>query len=240
MMEMSVLREDMNRQELLVSSDVLSQLATETGGVWFHNNNDYADGFKRAGNLAESSYILAFSPANLKLDGSFHRLKVELVNSSGLTTQARRGYFAPRKAEDPETREKEDIEEAVFSRDDVRELPMDVNTQFFKTDNVNAKLSVVAHIGLNSVQFLKQDGRNVDTLKLVAALFDNDGNYVTSTSETVQMHLRDATMNKMSHSGISVKASLGVKVGNYVVRVVVRDSQSNRIAAVSRAVTIPL
>ena len=239
MMQKSILREQFDREELMASADVLSQLASETGGVWFHNNNDYNAGFKRAGGLAETSYVLAFSPPNLKFDGSFHKLKVELVNPSGLTAQARRGYFAPRKIEDPAAREKEDIQEAVFSRDDMRELPLEVSTQFFKTDHVNAKLSVVAHIDLSSIHFLKQDGRNVDNLLLVAALFDSDGNYLTSTSETVQMHLRDATMEKLSHSGISVKASLGVKVGSYLMRVVVRDSQSTRIAALSRAVTIP-
>jgi VWFA-related protein len=238
-MQRTILRDRFNREELMVSADVLSQLAAETGGVWFHNNNDYDAGFKRAGDLAETSYILAFSPQNLKFDGSFHKLKVELANPSGLTAQARRGYFAPRKAEDPAAREKEDIQEAVFSRDDVRELPMNVSTQFFKTDNMNARLSVVAHIDLSTIHFLKEDGRNVDDLMLVAALFDTDGNYITSTSETIQMHLRDATLDKLSHSGISVKTSMGVKVGSYLMRVVVRDSQSTRIAALSRAVTIP-
>lgn len=121
----------------------------------------------------------------------------------------------------------------------MRELPLDVSTQFFKTDNVNAKLSVVAHIDLSSIQFLKQEGRNVDDLLLVAALFDSDGNYITSTSQTIQMHLRDSTLEKLSHSGISVKTSMGVKAGTYLMRVVVRDSQSTRIAALSRAVTIP-
>jgi len=238
-MQKGMLREQIDREELMVSEDVLAQLAAETGGVWFHNKNDYDGGFERAGNLAEVSYILAFSPQNLKFDGSFHKLKVELVNPSGLTAQARRGYFAPRKTEDPAAREKEDVQEAVFSRDDMRELPLNVSTQFFKTDNVNAKLSVVAHIDLSTIHFLKQDGRNVDDLLLVAALFDSDGNYITGSSETIQMHLRDGTLDKLSRSGISVKTSMSTKVGSYLLRVVVRDSQSTRIAALSRAVTIP-
>lgn len=239
MVQKSILRDRMDRQELMSSGSVLSQLATETGGVVFQNSNDYDAGFKRAGDLAETSYVLSFSPQTLKFNGSFHKLKVALANPSGLTAQARRGYFAPRKAEDPATREREDIQEAVFSQDDMRELPLNVSTQFFKTDNVNAKLSLVAHIDLGSIHFLKEDGRNVDDLTLVAAFFDTDGNYITGTSETIQMHLRDATLDKLSHSGISVKASVGVKAGSYLMRVVVRDSQSARIAALSRAVTIP-
>ena len=42
---------------------------------------------------AEYSYVLAFTPQNLKLDGSFHTLKVVLKNPQKLTVQARRGYF---------------------------------------------------------------------------------------------------------------------------------------------------
>ena len=52
--------------------DLLAVLADGTGGVFFHNNNDLDEGFRRVADAPEYSYVLAFVPQNLKLDGSFH------------------------------------------------------------------------------------------------------------------------------------------------------------------------
>jgi VWFA-related protein len=84
----------------LAAADVLAQVAQDTGGEFFHNNNDLKSGF---GALAGSpvSYLLAFAPSDKKENGKFHPLKVNLVEKhKGFTVQARRGYFAPKNAAD--------------------------------------------------------------------------------------------------------------------------------------------
>jgi VWFA-related protein len=73
------------------SLDVLVDLASGSGGTFFHNRNDMDEGFRKTG-LPESYYVLGFSPQ--KLDGKFHKLKVTLQDSEKLDVQARRGYFA--------------------------------------------------------------------------------------------------------------------------------------------------
>ena len=62
----------------LAEDDVLSDLAYATGGSFFHNNNDLDKGFKSVSATPEYLYTLGFSPQNLKLDGSYHGLKVSL------------------------------------------------------------------------------------------------------------------------------------------------------------------
>jgi VWFA-related protein len=75
----------------------LKELADATGGVFFHNSNDVDEGFGRVAAPPEYSYVLAFSPQDLKLDGRFHKLKVTVSGSERLTVQARKGYYAPKK-----------------------------------------------------------------------------------------------------------------------------------------------
>lgn len=220
----------------LANIGVLVSLASETGGVYYHDSNDYDAGFLRTGGVPEASYVLTFSPQNLKFDGSFHKLKVALANASGLTLQARHGYYAPRQAETAENA----IEEMVLASDEVHELPAVVNTSFFKTDNLNATLSIVARVDVSSVQFQKQQDRNLDTLTLVAVLFDGDGNYVTGTHVNLDMQLRDATLSRAKRTGVLLKGTLKVKVGTYLMRVVIRDSGSARLAGLNQTVEIPL
>ncbi|MGO8793179.1 MAG: VWA domain-containing protein [Candidatus Sulfotelmatobacter sp.] len=75
------------------TSDVLGDLSSGSGGVFFRNKNDLDAGFQKT-SLPESFYVLGFSPA--KLDGKFHKLKVTLQVPEKLTVQARRGYYAPK------------------------------------------------------------------------------------------------------------------------------------------------
>ena len=53
---------------------------------------------------------------NLKLDGSFHALKVTLKARSNVEVQVRKGYYAPRRLTDDAETAKTEIEEALFSR----------------------------------------------------------------------------------------------------------------------------
>ena len=83
-------------------TDGMQALALDTGGVFFNNNNDLEAGFRKAAGLPEAYYLLAFSPQNLKLDGTFHPIQVKLVALKGLAVQARRGYLRSQEARRPD------------------------------------------------------------------------------------------------------------------------------------------
>jgi len=72
--------------------DVMLDFATGTGGIFFHNNNNLDEGFRRTADVPEFVYVLGFSPQ--KLDGRFHRLKVTLNSAARFELQTRRGYYA--------------------------------------------------------------------------------------------------------------------------------------------------
>lgn len=221
------------------AEDVLGELAADTGGVFFHNSNDLDDGFRKVGALPDVYYVLGFSPQNLKTDGRFHSLKVKLLNMGYLSVQARQGYYAPKKSEDASTRAKEEIEEALFSRDELNEIPIDVHTQFFRVSDTDSKLSVVTRVDVNFVHFRKEGDRNRDDLTVITALFDGNGNYVTGKQKSLEMRLRDVSLTKLSHSGINMKTTFDVKPGTYMVRQVVRDDEGGRISGLTRTVEIP-
>ena len=223
----------------LAQEDVLAELADGTGGTFFHNRNDVDEGLREAGAAPAMTYLIGFSPQNLKLDGSLHTLKVSFVHKTNYKIQARHGYFAPRHVVDPAEAAKQEIQEALFSQDEVRDLPVDLHTQFFKTDNYQAKLAVLTHVDIKGVHFRKAEGRNRDDLTVATAIFDENGNYVTGGEKIVQMKLLDPTYYRLSLSGLNLKTSFDVKPGTYLVRQVVRDSEGSQLAARNGAVVIP-
>lgn len=219
--------------------DVLAQFADGTGGTFFHNRNDVDEGLRQAGAAPTVTYLLGFSPQNLKLDGSMHTLKVSFTRKTNYQIQARHAYFAPRHVADPAEQAKREIQEAIFSQDEIRDLPVDVHTQFFKTATAEAKLAVVTHVEIKGIHFRKDEGRNKDNITVATAIFDENGNFITGSEKIVEMKLLDTTYDKLMRSGLNLKSSFDIKPGSYLVRQVIRDSEGAQLAARNGAVIIP-
>jgi VWFA-related protein len=218
---------------------ILGELAEGTGGTFFHNRNDLDVGMKRAIAAPEISYVLGFSPQNLKLDGNFHTLKVSFTQKSKYVIQARKGYYAPRHMKDPAEAAKEEIQEAIFSQEEIRDVPIELQTQFFKSSDTQAKLAVLTRVDVNAIRFRKDAGRSNDNLTFATAIFDENGNFITGGEKILEMKLLEATLTRLDHTGLTVKSSFDIKPGTYLVRMVVRDGEGSQMAAKNGAVTIP-
>jgi VWFA-related protein len=223
----------------MAQDQVLEQLAYGTGGTFFHNRNDLDEGLREAVAAPPLSYLLGFSPQNLKVDGRFHALKVSLTSKQKYSIQARNGYYAPKTIPNPVEAAKQEIREAIFSQEELHDVPVDLQTQFFKKDASSARLSVLTHFDVKGIHFRKAEGRNADVLTIATAIFDDNGNFVTGGEKTVQMKLLDTTYNRLSRSGLTLKSSYDVKPGTYMVRLVVRDGEGSQMAARNGAVVIP-
>jgi VWFA-related protein len=221
-----------------IQDDILAELADGTGGLFFHNRNDIDQGLLQAAAEPEVSYVLGFSPQNLKLDGKYHHLKVAFTSKQKWNLQARHGYFAPRGTADPEAVAKEEIQQAIFSQEEMRDLPLDCQTQFFKSAN-GVRLSVVARVDTQGLKFRKADDRNSAKLSVVTVIFDENGNLLTGLERELDLRLKDETLQRMNKTGISVKSNFDLQSGAFLVRIVVRDSEGGQMAAMNRGVVIP-
>jgi VWFA-related protein len=226
-------------QRELLRSDILAELASGTGGQFFENSNDYDEGFRRLAGAPEYVYMLGFNPQNLKNDGSFHALRVVVKPSTNLNVQARRGYYAPKKLDDSEETARVEIGNALFSREDLQELPIELHTQFFKPDGNTAKMTVLLRLNLKLFKFNRANGRNNNTVTMVTGIFDRDGNYLQGIKKVMELHLKDDTLANRLPRGATIKTSFDLMPGTYLVRQVVRDTEGQQLSAANAAVVIP-
>jgi VWFA-related protein len=234
-------KQQYDRLSASAQADVLSVMAFGTGGSFFQNNNDLDQGMRELAGAPEFHYLLAFAPQNLKLDGSFHALKVTVktMPPMALNIQARKGYYAPRKSSNAEENAKEEIEDAVFSREEMSDLPVELHTQFFKNGDKDATLSVLCRMDPKRIQFKKADGRNINVLTVVSAVFDRNGNFMSGIEKTVNLQMKDESLAKVVAAGVmTLKTNFTVPVGSYMVRLVVRDSEGQLMSALNGAVAI--
>jgi len=70
----------------------MNDLAFKTGGKAYYNTNDIMRSVREAVQDAKVSYTLGYYPSDLKLDGSFRRIKVR-IQGEGLKVRHRLGYY---------------------------------------------------------------------------------------------------------------------------------------------------
>ena len=238
-LQSEIVTQRLEREARRAQSDVLAELASGTGATLFENNNDLDAGFARLATAPEYYYLLSFSPQNLKLDGSFHSLKVTLKNIKDVTLSARTGYYAPRQLESAAEQAKREIEEALFSREEMNDIPVELHTQFFKSGDDAARISVLVKVDARKLKFRKENDRNCDELTIVAGLFDRNGVYSTGIQKRIDMKLLDETVEKRLANGLTIRSSFDVKPGTYSVRLVVRDAEGQMMTAQNGTVEIP-
>jgi hypothetical protein len=222
-----------------LENNVLIELADSTGGVGFHDSNDFGTGLREMAGAPEGYYLLGYVPQNLKADGHYHSLKVVLTSKQKFVVEARHGFYAPSRGETPAQAVKREIEDAVFSQDEEHGVAATFQTQYSKTDATNGKLDVVVIIDVAHIPFTKTAGVNEDNLTVVASLFDSDGNYVDGTQKNIDLKLSDGTLKQWSRTGATTELKFDVKPGSYMVRMVVRDANAAALSAENGTVQVP-
>jgi VWFA-related protein len=220
----------------------LLTLANETGGTCFRDSNDLDAGLKRLGAAPDVYYLLGFTPVNL--DGSFHKLKVIVtrLNRFGdplYDTQARRGYFAPMQGGNPKTLSHDELQDALFSQDEIRDFPFVLQTQYVKKNSGEGQLDILSRLQMKDVPFSLVDGRHVDSVTLATSIFGDNGNFVTGGQKVLDLSLLEPNYQEMVQSGLTTKTSFDLKPGKYIIRQVVRDFENSQMAARNGTAVIP-
>jgi hypothetical protein len=216
----------------------MALLAVGTGGRFFTNNNDLVHGFRDLAAAPAVSYLLGYSPADVPADGKFHTLKVKVMAKGHYTIEARRGYFAPTKAQlDAPTPERK-LKDAVMGSDDLDAIPMRVTMQSSKSSAGSTELHVTVHVDPSHLPYQHQKDRSVEQLNFVAALFDSNGNFVVGKEAEMNFAFKTSSLEKYSREGMSFQMSLAAPAGAYQLRAVVQETVEGKIAAVTKSAEI--
>jgi Ca-activated chloride channel homolog len=77
-------------------TDGLRELADQTGGLFFANNNDIFLGLRRAVEDGHAYYVLSYVSTNSESDGKFRKIQIE-ISDKQLSVRSKPGYWAPAK-----------------------------------------------------------------------------------------------------------------------------------------------
>jgi VWFA-related protein len=220
-----------------LSNDIMSILATSTGGLFFQNNNDLYLGFREIGMIPEVSYLLAFSPQEAP-NGKYHGLKVRMKSRNDYVIQARPGYWAATKDQQEQPVQERRVDREAMGSEMVRELAAVISSEPSKTDTGDPALEVVINVDARKFHFVEKDGVRTQRLVFIATLFDDSGNFVTGTELEIKFALNESTFARMTETGLEMSITLQAPPGAYRLRGVAQDGIDGKVVASTLPVQI--
>ena len=86
---------DTKSRSKVQGDEVIQKMVDETGGKAYFplKLDDLAVDFQRIGDELRSQYVIAYTPTNPSLDGTYREIRIEMSDKK-YKARTRRGYFA--------------------------------------------------------------------------------------------------------------------------------------------------
>jgi VWFA-related protein len=211
--------------------DTMQTMADRTGGRAFFNTNDIYGAIREALNDSRVTYELGYYPQDVKWDGTFHNIKVE-VKQPGVHVRARKGYFAL-----PEPKITLEYRQALIAETVTSPLEatgIGVKVQVASVENTGArKMKAVVYFDPHDFTFEQKDGVWLATVDSVFVQIDDKNAIVDALDQTFHLHLDPATYQRLLKEGMTYTKEIPIKDTTMSLRVVLRDGSNGNIGDVS-------
>jgi VWFA-related protein len=223
---------------MLAQEAPLSQLASDTGGLFHHNSNDLYEGLRQIANRNAFHYVLTYAMPDVKPDGSYRRIKLE-VSRPGLKLSYRNGYYAPREQLTFEHRKKEDILEALQAPGNLNEIPIGLGYNYYQENDAVYAVSFLASINIRGLHFFFENARHRNLINLVVAVFDEYDHFVQGLEKSIDFKLTEASYTRLLDNGFTARIEFQLPLGRYKIKAVVREGAQGKMGSITKGIEIP-
>jgi VWFA-related protein len=208
----------------------LGSLARETGGFLIHDTNDISAGLKRVEEELGAYYLLSYAPRNDTWDGHYRRIEVR-VRRSGVTVQARRGYFAVRT---PTPTPVLDYEAPALARLEQEPgaslLPLRGKALHFPAEDGESVVAIVAQLPA-AAPSLVRDKDSADLTQdftILALVRDRTGRVVAKASRRYALVWPASKAEQLKAGRVLFEREARLGPGRYSVEIVAYDAQARK------------
>jgi VWFA-related protein len=221
----------------------LFAMAHDTGGELYHNFNDLGAAMAQLLEKTSVTYVLTFQPDELKQDGAYHKLRVELRNGAaggGQRAQVffRPGYYGPKPYRQQSTAERQlGAAEAVMGGGDGGTLGITVLAAPFRRVGPD-KAYVPIVIEADGASLLSGSPGNTLALEVYAYAIDSSGAIQDYFSQSLRFELAKV-IPLLDRTGLKYYGHLDLPPGEYNVRVLVRNAASGDYGLRNQPLVVP-
>lgn len=199
----------------------LLNMAKSTGGDFYENYNNLSTAMGQMLRRTGVTYVLSFQPEDVKLDGSYRKLRVELKNAPrGARVVARPGWYAPRpyKQQPVMARLLETANQMLGPESG--SVSASVLAAPFAAAGGMANVPVVVEVDGPSLLAGKQEAQL--PLEIYIYALNQDGAVADFVTQTVGLDLTKAE-STLRQAGLKYFANFQLPPGTYSIRTLVRN-----------------
>jgi VWFA-related protein len=220
----------------------LFYMANETGGELFKDTNNLGVQLDDVLDRTSVTYLLTFERSDLKLNGSYHRIKVKAKLPAGARLSHRAGYYEPRPFKDLDPLEKTLLASGgIMSATPKRDLDLNLLVAPFRSNEAMAYVPVIIEVPGRKLL----DGHAGGKLKVEFYAYVNDrmGQMRDFFSEVVTLEMGKGRQEKgrqgIEEGGLKYYGHFDLAPGDYRVRVLVRNADTGRTVVSMAPVQVP-
>jgi hypothetical protein len=217
--------------------EALFYIANETGGELFKDTNNLGGQLESVLERTSVTYLLTFERSDLKLDGSYHRLRVKAKMPSGARLSHRVGYYEPRPFKELDPLEKSLLAaSSIMNAEPRRDLDLNLLVAPFRSSEKMSYVPVIIEVPGRKLL----EGHNAGRLNVEFYGYVNDrqGAMLDYFSEVVSMDIGRGRQG-LEEGGIKYYGHFDLAPGDYRVRVLVRNADTGRTVVTMVPVQVP-
>jgi VWFA-related protein len=210
------------------SQGTMEEVAAETGGKPYMNQNEIKNGIALAASDDSASYEIGYYPENKKWDGKYRNIKVKLAQGD-TQLRYRKGYYAVDTTAAKNPNYERDVAAAL-------QLNAPVTQIYFMAQAKTAdpgKMRVVFLVDAHTVTAEDSVGNKKLNVSLYACVFDRGGKNLATRSIKVDRAFDTATYQQILDKGMMVPIDLEIPSGGNELRLAVLDNKTGFIGTVS-------
>ncbi len=223
------------------SQELLSILASDTGGKSFLDSNDFAPAFQQIQHDTEAYYLLGFRSTDTRKDGAFRKLSIKL-NRQDAKLEYRPGYYAPADFKHQRTEDREAaLTEQLRSETPAVDVSVYLQAFYFRLSANSYNVPIALIVPGSQIPFTRGKNGSVDqdkaTLDIAAQVKNAQGIVVGNVRDTVKLAVDGAV--GAARRNIQYGSGFTLAPGHYHVKYVVRENESGNMGSFETDINVP-
>ena len=234
----AVFQQSQSRQD---SRETLATLASDTGGRSFFDLGDLGQAFHSVQADTDGYYLVGYYSTDAQHDGLWRSIRVKLAGVPGARIRYRQGYYAPKDFGVYTTEDRErQLEDAMRSETPVVELPIAVESAYFRLNSKQIFVPISAKVAASALQWAQKSGRRQVEFDFAAEIRDTQSNRIAGAlRDTITVRLDSERYEELQQNALVYQGGIILPPGNYKLKFLARENESGRIGTFEDDLKLP-
>ena len=211
------------------AQEVMRQMASDTGGRAYVNQNEIKQGVERALEDTAATYTVGYYTSNQKWDGKYRSIKVK-SERQGLKLQYRRGYFALDPTQVKGYKPAQEVAAALS--DAVPATQVAFSARVLPSPAAKGKVGVDFLVDASTLSTEDASGGKKMDVLFYATAFSQNGKMLSSESQKVQQTFNSNVYQQILQHGMMLHMDMAPPPGATQLRLAVQDGRTGLVGTI--------